>query len=338
MPVSQHELAVVPCQRDALEERAEQFTLFCSERLPRKPYCSDDKSARLIRSRRLALRFPYISVNPPNLKFWIPFDIDVAGGMLAWEHAGLAVPNVAIGNPTNGHGHLLYGIDAPVACSEAARLAPLRFLAAVEGAYLARMEPYGADRSFAGLMIKNPLHENWKTLWGRREAYSLAELAEYIPDIEKFTPRRTPTKSLSEVLEQYGSARNVTLFNALGPGGKWAYYAVRRYRGLPYVEWHTAVLVMAMEINSEFRTPMLDSEIRAIAKSVAKWVWKHDREAEAKFIERQAWKGQRGGMAKGLANEGKRVSARLMRARGMSQAAIAAELSVCQKTVSNWLK
>ncbi|MDF5425728.1 replication initiation protein, partial [Vibrio parahaemolyticus] len=44
--------------------------------LPNKPYCSDDKTARLIRTQRYALKEPYIQLNPPSMCAWLIFDID----------------------------------------------------------------------------------------------------------------------------------------------------------------------------------------------------------------------------------------------------------------------
>lgn len=309
-----------------------QLDLFTA-RLPHKPYCSDDKTARLIRSRSAALRFPYIQVNPPKLKFWLPFDMDAQGGMVAWEDAGLPPPAVAIGNPHNGHAHLLWGLDAPVATSDAARVAPLRYLHAIEGAMLARLMPHGADPGFAGLIIKNPVHEQWRTHWGPPHLYELGELADWI-DLDKFKPKRAQLKAL----EGYGVGRNVALFNALGPEGKWAYSAVRRYRGEPYRLWETAVLLKAEEMNGEFPAPLSFNEVRHIAKSVAKWTWKHDKVAEDRFLKRQAFKGKRSGEARLAASEDKRASARLMRAQGMSYPQIAVSLGVSVGTAFNYCK
>lgn len=286
------------------------------ERLPYKPYCSDDKTARMIRTRRHALQHTYISVNPPSLKFWLAFDIDNKKGLVAddlatndlvmtdwagsvaWERANLGMPNVCIGNPKNGHAHLLYGLDAPVATSDAARLAPMKYLAAIEQAYHAAMEPFGADTGFSGLMVKNPTHSAWRTFWGRIALWSLDELADYV-DLDRYRPKYASNRKV----ECTGIGRNVTLFNWLGPEGKWSYEAVRKYRGKSFGEWLLAVLDKAQEMNGEFPGrpgPLPDAEVRGIAKSVAKWVWSHDRDAEARFVLRQQRKGLKGGTASGI--------------------------------------
>lgn len=315
---------------------ARQLDLFNSH-TPSHLYCGFDKMAQKIRIKRIALRYPYISVNPPKLKLWLPFDIDAEQGGLAWERAGLAMPNVSIVNPENGHAHLLYGLEAPVATSDAARLAPLRYLDAVERAYLAKMEPYGADSGFAGLMVKNPMHSHWKAFWGRLSFWSLGELEEYV-DLKKFTAKRATLKQIKGV----GVGRNVALFNFLGPEGKWSYSAVWRYRGERYEVWYDAVLNKALEMNGEFSVPLQYSEIKSIARSVAKWVWQRDKVMHQKFLDRQSWKGQKGGKASGearlFASEERRATASLMHARGMSTREIANELDVNQSTVSRWVR
>jgi hypothetical protein len=288
--------------------------------------------AQMIRIKRIALRYPYITVNQPKLKLWLPFDIDAEQGGLAWERAGLAMPNVSIVNRANGHAHLLYGLEAPVATSEIARIAPLRYLAAVERAYLAIMEPYGADSCFAGLMVKNPTHSHWKAFWGRLSFWSLEEMAEYV-DLDHYAPKKISDQKIQFV----GVNRNVTLFNYLGPEGKWSYSAVWRYRGERFDVWYEAVLNKALEMNGEFPVPMPFSEIKAIAQSVAKWVWQRDKSMHQKFLDRQSFKGKRSGEARLLASEEKRATARLMHARGMSIRQIAEELSVGKSTVGDWV-
>lgn len=62
----------------------------------------------------------------------------------------------------------------------------------------------------------------------------------------------------------------------------WSYQAVRKHRGGDYKTWHAEVLSKAHEYN-EFSVPMIESEIKAISKSVAKWAWSKDKDAEINF-------------------------------------------------------
>lgn len=322
----QRGLAVTPSVFDALP--SEQLTLFCEERFPRRPYCSDDKTARLIRPLRSALRFPYIQANPPHLHFWMLFDIDRAGGGLAWEDANLPTPAWAAINKENAHAHIAWGLSAAVLTGDGARDAPLRYLCAVESAYRDKLQ---ADPGYSGLITKNPLHPLWRVLRGTTHLYDLAELSEYV-DLDRHKPKRGK-------VEEIGLGRNCTLFDWLR---QWAYVAVRRHRETRnFVLWQAECYDKALERNGEFAYPLGPRECWHVAASVTKWTWRKDANARAKFIERQRWKGQKGGVASGLArlsaSEDKRTSARLMALQGLTQAAIAAELGVTDRTVRTWL-
>ena len=112
---------------------------------------------------------------------------------------------------------------------------------------------------------------------------------------------------------------------------------MRRHRGGDYKTWHAEVLSKAHEYN-EFSVPMVESEIKSIAKSVSKWVWAKDSNAESKFIARQKYKGRRGGISKGSKNFNKKLSALILLENGMTIGNIARELSVSPSTIKNWVK
>ena len=107
-----------------------------------------------------------------------------------------------------------------------------------------------------------------------------------------------------------------------------------------FVLWQSHLNGKALERNGDLLVPLAGNEVWHIAKSVSKWTWhKFDLAAsDARFSALQAHRGRQGGVAKGLANEDKRASARLMAAQGVTQRAIAAALGVSQKSVSNWLR
>ena len=284
-----------------------------------------------IRSLKSALKRKYIQINPPKLQFWLCLDVDREGGGLAWEDAGLPCPNFATINPKNAHAHLVWGLEAPVLTTEAARQAPLRYLNAVRVAYT---EMTGADRGYSGLITKNPHHSSWRTLWGHGHLFDLGELAEYVPDLNKYKDSRPA--------DEVGIGRNVALFDHLR---KWAYREVRLFRGegrKHFEVWHSHVRDQAEMRNGDFKEPLPYSEIKATAKSVAKWVWQQDPAAEASFKARQSARGRmpaKGDTPRGRpALEDKAVTARLMVAKGMSQRDIARELEVSVGSVNRWLK
>lgn len=303
----------------------ERDDLFVPSRWPRKPYCSDDIERGLcVRSLRQAMCKPYIQANPPHMRIWSIYDVDREGAAFAWEDAGLPQPTWTTINTRNGHAHLSYGIRVPVlVASPEMRERPLRYLYAIEAAFRAALD---GDRGYSGLITKNPAHSLWRVLYGRHRYYDLDELAEYV-DLGKYAQ--------CGKVDEVGVGRNVTLFDILR---KWAYTAVRRYRKSRNVAaWRAEVFDKALERNYEFSNPLSSVEVMGIAKSVAKWVWARDRDAERKFMERQAVRGAMGGRAKGEANEDKRASARVMAATRMSSRAIANALGVHQSTVVRWL-
>jgi transposase-like protein len=302
------------------------------ERWPRAPYCSDDKTARSIRSLLHAIKQPYIQANPPHLRVWSIFDIDREGGALAWEDAGLPPPAWSACNTENGHAHLVWGLTAPVlVASPEMRQKPMRYLCAVEAAFRAKLE---ADSGFGGLMTKNPSSPLWRVLRGPKMTYELGELAEYV-DLSKFLPKRKP--------EEVGVGRNVSLFDQLR---QYAYKNIRGYKCAQqsaFIWWQKEIYGKALTYNGEFAKPLDAREVHHVAKSISKWTWnKFDvSESDIRFSKLQAHRGKKGGVASGVArasaNEDKRSSARLMASQGHTGRAIAEALEVNQSTIVRWL-
>jgi hypothetical protein len=304
-------------------------------RWPKKPYCADDLADGVcIRALQSALKRPYIQANPPHLRIWSIYDIDRPGAALAWEDARLPCPSWIAVNLENLHGHLVWGLSAPVLVdSPDLRQKPLRYLCAVEAAFRAQME---ADQGYSGLLTKNPTHERWRVLRGPRIGYTLEELAGCF-DAGELSRHVAKSKKPEEV----GLGRNVTLFDWLR---HWAYVAIRRYRTArnQFPQWQAECYEKSLGRNGDFARPLDSRECYHIAKSVSRWTWRKDAEAQARFLARQAAKGRKGGVASGkarlAASEDLRTSARLMAAQGMTQVAIATELDVHVNTVAGWLK
>jgi hypothetical protein len=244
-------------------------------RLPHRPYCSDDLAAGLhVRGRELAQRSRYIQPNPPASVGWLVFDLDRAGAAFAWESANLPPPTIAATNPANAHAHLLYGLSTPVVRTDLGRQGPLRFLAAVQGAMTDALR---ADRAYAMHVCKNPLHPHWRTLAHDGAVYDLPALAEYV-DLTR------PAKPLPRA-EIAGLGRNCALFDTLRAK---AYRTVAEYRGGDPAAWDGYIMDAARKLNS-FTTPLPDAEVKATARSVAKWVWRRFGQGPAvdRFADRQ---------------------------------------------------
>lgn len=304
-----------------------------SHLFPHRPYCSNDlESGVRIRSLASAIKARYIQINPPHLRVFCLFDIDRDAGGLAWEGADLPPPTWSAINKVNGHAHLSYQLTAPVLVKgEGLHQKPLRWLVSIERAMVERLQ---ADPGFAGLITKNPQHPDWRVLTSR-QSYDLAELSEYIPDLGRYR-----YKPRGAVVEQVGLGRNCSLFDWLR---RQAYRQVRGWKKAgqgAYVQYLTSLYHTALNRNGDFSTPLDFREVHWIAKSVAHWTWvRFDIEAsDARFRERQARRGRKGGVAKGEAYEDKRASARLMRAAGHSYQQIADQLGASRRAVVDWCK
>ncbi len=258
-----------------------QLDLFAeTSRWPRKPYCSDDKTASSIRTLQHALKRPYIQANPPHMRIWSIYDVDRAGAALAWDDANLPPPAWAAVDRQSTRGHLVWGLSAPVLVeSPDMRQRPMRYLCAVEAAFRAKLQ---ADQGYSGLMTKNPGHELWRVLRGPRMSYDLAELAEWV-DLPKFIPKRKP--------EEVGLGRNVTVFESLR---QYAYRHIRHYKGdvRNFVLWQAHLNAKALERNGDLLNPLAGNEVWHIAKSVSKWTWnRFDIAAsDARFSKLQAFR------------------------------------------------
>ena len=314
-----------PAQAQAITSDFSQLNLF-EKHLPYKPYCTNELEFGLqIRSKKIALVKKYIQHNQPTKIKWLVFDCDYWGAL---EHIGqqqLPVPNLCVVNPKNGHSHLFYGLAVPVCTTENGRKKPIALLARIEHELCEQLQ---ADKGYAGLISKNPLKfDFWDVQEVTPHSYELADFLEFLT-----LPAKLPKKGMVQ-----GLGRNVTLFET---ARKLAYRAVLGYRMTgSRVQFADAVLSQCQAINVGFPSPLAFSEVKATAKSIAKWTWEKytARWTDEEFAAKQAVRGKLGGTAKGNNNQEKRATASSMRLQGMTQTAIAAELGVSQKTVSNWL-
>lgn len=243
--------------------------------LPKKPYCSDDKTARLIRSQRHALLEPYIQLNQPSMCAWLIFDIDAPfAGQYAWEIHGLPPPNYIAFSRDSRKYHMGYAIS-PVCTTENARLKPLRYLAAIQRTYTRLL---GADEGFVHLVTKNPLHSDWLVHIFHNHEYSLGELQDAVGELDK----KKFDASDSELI---GYERNVELFDALRyhaynmiesvrqrqfTSESWRNYLTDHANGL-----NQKYFTNAVGVDGAFKGLLTDSDCRSIAKSVATWTWRN---------------------------------------------------------------
>lgn len=324
-----------------------QLSLF-ADRLPRRPYATDSLPSGLrIMPAVAALEKRYLQYNPPATINWLAFDIDRVYSLDA-EWGIVAPPNLVVRNPANGHAHLLFGLAHGVTRTSAGRAGPLRLLSAISEAYRHALK---ADTGFAELICKNPLHRHWQVETPAVELYDMHDLSEWV-DLDAAAKRikATPKRELG------GAGRNCSLFDSLRA---WAYKAYAEYHApggrqaaapAGFDAWAAAVMEKARRLNV-FENRLPESEVRATAKSVAKWIWNQYTGTRRKgsvpdetgmtpevFALVQSNLGKMGNLAKWGDNSAKQAEAVCMSRGGLTQAQIAAELEVSQQTVSRWLK
>ena len=208
---------------------------------------------------------------------WLAYDLDTEGAALAWEDRNGPAPNIVAVNPDNGHAHYFYGLETPVHDYTGASEKALRYVAAIDLGLTAKL---GADPGYTKLIAKNPLHERWTVITPRVELYDLAELADWL-DLENYLDRRRR-------LPATGYGRNCTLFEHLR---RWAYAECRKSY-LNEELFRYAVQCHGMAINADFAPPLPHAEVRATAKSIARWTWrKMSAEGFRAYQKRQSAKG-----------------------------------------------
>ncbi|HCH8132483.1 TPA: replication initiation protein, partial [Acinetobacter baumannii] len=281
--------------------------------------------------KRTAIQKPYIQHNPPCLVSSLVFDIDRQDAYFAWSDANLPTPTWIAKNRQNGHAHIGYMLLAPVCTTHRAKQNVIQYLAKIEQAYSLAL---GADRGYTGLITKNPCHGTWENHTFGVQPYDLNYLADFV----ELQELKTDLKEVS------GLGRNCMMFDTVR---FWAYEAIRAFISGSPDSWYAEVLKVAINANGAFLEPLPYSEVKATAKSIARWVWRNHTEAHAKFIERQTVKGRKGGLSSDSSHGGKarsqqysdmRQEALKLHIQGIKQKDIALQLNVSDRTIRTWIK
>ena len=248
--------------------------------LPHKPYCTDELGAGLIiRQKKTAIQMPYIQPNPPCLVSSLVFDIDRSDAYFSWSDANLPPPNWIAKNRLNGHAHIGYMLATPVCTSHRAKQKIIEYTAKIQQAYSLAL---GADHGYSGLITKNPFNTQWENHIFDVQPYDLGYLADFVELQELKTDLR----------EVSGLGRNCMMFDTVR---FWAYKAIRAHRGSTFDIWLGKVLEQCQNANGAFIEPLPYSEVKATAKSIARYCWKKDGYHYQEFIDRQSRKGKLGG-------------------------------------------
>ena len=235
----------------------------------------------------------------PNSIVALAYDVD---GREAVEHLAEAnmggartpKPNIVIYRKLTGHAHAIYVLRRPVLRGAAARPFPLAVVGRCSEWLRLQLQ---ADAGFTGVLVANPTHTDYDTVWLRREAYSLDELRSHIPRGWR-QPRRP---------QQTDAGRNAALYLCL------LRYAgcrdrtdadIRRYAERLYAEIDTRVphAFTSGELLGIVRSVLrYRKEWRSHGWHVPEWIERQRTRGRSNTRVQQRQKGRLGGIASGAA-------------------------------------
>lgn len=282
----------------------------------------DDGAGRIVRSLRVPQReaWEYSDVGyPHSATAWaaLVVDVDAPEKIRSVIHGQTGLlPNWSVFNRRNGHCHAAYTLAAPVLEFPKANPEPLEYLAHVERKLIAALD---GDPAYSGILARNPMTKpRWQTetLWFRKEPWELSELDDAasaaLPDDWK------PARAASGAV-----GRNCALFMGLM---QWAGREANRFE---------SILAEAQAINGEFEHPLPMQEVKATAKSVAKYRKKWERRGwhSPRWIRKQSAMGKRSGKARRKRNAERNRLIIEAYDNGMSKAVIARQFGLHRSTI-----
>ena len=294
------------------------------QRLPSHLFATDDFALGLrFYEKAKALEKAIIQANAKHSITWLVFDVDTSTASTDWLDRQVPPPNIMCVNPTNGHGHYYYGLKVPVHNYNHASDKAKKYLAYIDNSLTHTLD---ADPGYAKLLSKNPLNKKWLTEILNTDLYELAELETGFN--VKIDYRKKP--------ESIGYGRNCILFERVR---RWAYKERRSYNTyFNYDFFYHAVLSRALQCNTEFNPPLPHSEVRATAKSIAKWTWENM--SQEGFKQWQSRQGKKSGEARKLKSQErlKQILEIQEQCPNLTQSDIASMLGVRRETINRILR
>lgn len=302
-------------------------------KLPRNPFASNNLEGGIYRKPlEVALHYKHIQINSSNEVSCIVLDVDEANAGILWaDKTPFLPPHIITTNPANGHSHYYYFLKNSVHRNKHSSKKVQDYLDAIVAALTLKL---GADPCYNGVTAKNPFHKAWTTQVFGHDAYELEDFVIYGDLDLKDARKHVRAKKVANAAVGVGS-RNTELFDSVRIV---AYKLIKDYRGGSVESWRNAVLNAAVELNT-FEQPLSYSEVKGVAKSVAKSVWDYMSEHQPSFIEKQRTLGKRSGIARKAKTFNARVAASIMHfTLDMSYTQIATEIGVTRQTIANWIK
>ena len=228
-----------------------------------RPYAGrrlDDDSIRCWRtSPERAWGYPLVEwTRTGNSYTALAFDIDsrLSLELLAGASMGsstIPTPNISIFRQRTGHAQAVYTLRRPVLRGPRAKPSPLAVLGRCSEWLLTALS---ADAGFAGVLVSNPVHDDYDVRWLRTRGYSLDEIREFIP-----AGWRRPRSSKTDV------GRNDQLFRDL------LRYAGRAQYSDADVEDHAQQLYRQIDVQvpHAFTEAELGEVVASVLRRRAEW-------------------------------------------------------------------
>jgi hypothetical protein len=286
--------------------------------LAEKPYCSYIKNYCHIRNKKRAIEHVYIQPNSPIRVNYIVLDIDHPNGIhTALYDADLPPPHLIIQNNENAHVHLAYRVKNPVYMWGKARSKPIRYLARVQYGMVRKL---GADASYGGNLMKNPLSDVWTTYTTTAplEGYDLKYLAQFV--------NLDLLPSDEEAANDQGFGRNCNLFDRTRVHGY-------KENTASYSALVEHLQPIAENYNSQYEVPLFLNEVTHIVRSIARYCSRTDFTTSNKAfsaLQRDRIKRRWGD------NTSKQEQARILASEGVKKTEIAKQLEVNRSTLTRW--
>ena len=235
--------------------------------MPFHPMASDHLYEGVYRAARgAALQRRYIQANPDAMSNLMIVDVDHPDAVLralSTKANNHPMPTAIVENRRNGHAHALWALCNAIIRTEYARRGPLAYAAAVtEGLRRA----LGGDAGYSGFLTKNPVHEDWDTLWLAEDAADLYSLSQLEAQLGDHMPPKQWRRQRRK--NPVGLGRNCAIFES---ARTWAYREVRHHFG-DSEGLRVAILNHVLGLNSKFSEPLPVAEAHGIARSIHKWI------------------------------------------------------------------
>lgn len=226
------------------------------------------------REREVAIGMRFVQTSAPTYQNLMILDFDSPTASwdiksLVWDEGKLPEPSFVTVNPASNHAHAGWFIEGAVSTPTARKY--------FDDTFKKYKKHSGSDGLYTGQTMRNPLHSWQQTEWLSDHLYSLKELNEVVKDVKLSTnAANTHTP---------GEGRNAFIFDELRA---WAYGNRRHYTD-SFEVWLEAVIERSFAVNGETfpENPLPSSELAAISRSVARYVWNMKEFTPEGFSERQ---------------------------------------------------